>query len=139
MAGSIVESSTNGASTLFFILNFLMSSSLSLLWGLINSQQIVVHTAMFSGLKFPANALAVIEFMISLATFDLIPTDALDDEIYYWPETDTAFSINFEMTGVESKLFLSNVGFALYLIYFNIFLTLVHLSFYKLRNLSRFT
>ena len=57
---------------------------------------------MFSGLKFPANALQVIEFMIKIATFDLIPTSSIDDLIYYWPETAGAFSVNFEMAGVET-------------------------------------
>ena len=57
---------------------------------------------MFSGLKFPANASGVIDFMIKLATFDLVPTDEIEDEMYYWPESDGAFSVNFEMVGVES-------------------------------------
>ena len=52
-----------------------MSVTLSQLWSLVNSQQIVIHIAMFSGLKFPANASGVIDYMIKLATFDLIPTD----------------------------------------------------------------
>ena len=55
---------------------------------------------MFSGLKIPANAMTVIEFMMKLANFDLIPTQQLDEEIYYWPESDGAYNVNFEMAGV---------------------------------------
>ena len=72
--------------------------------------------AMFSHLKFPANSMTVIRFMISLATFDLLPTELIDQEIYYWPESDGAFSVNFETSGVESELFLENIGFSMYLI-----------------------
>ena len=53
--------------------------------------------------------------MIKLATFNLIPTESIDEEIYDWPDEDP-YSLNFESTGVESKLFLANIGFAMYLI-----------------------
>ena len=95
--------------------SFLKQSSLSHLWSMLNSQQMVVHMPMFEKLKFPANAMTVIEQMVKLATFDLIPTESIDDEIYDWPDEEP-YSVNFESAGVESKLFLSNIGFAMYLI-----------------------
>ena len=79
---------------------------------------------MFSGLKFPANAMLVIKFMISVATFDLVPTGAIDDLIYYWPESD-AFSVNLEMAGVESVFFLANI-----------LAMLVHAGIFRFRNIS---
>ena len=57
-----------------------------------------VHLPMFEGLKFPANAMMVIEQMIKLATFDLVPTDFIDSQMYYWPESEP-YSVNFEMSG----------------------------------------
>ena len=45
--------------------------------------------------------MTVLEKMINLATFDIIPTDALDDAIFYWPEADP-FTVNFEMAGVDN-------------------------------------
>ena len=93
--------------------------------------------AMFSGLKFPANALQVIEFMVKIATFDLVPTENIDNMIYYWPESEGAFSVNFEMTGVETKLLLANIGFVLYMIYLNVFAILIHAVIYKFRNSSQ--
>lgn len=94
---------------------------------MLNSQQIVVHLPMYMGLKFPANAMMVIEEMIKLATFDLIPTEGIDSEIHYWPETDP-FSVNFETAGVETVFFLANIGFAMYMIYAHLLAILIHAS-----------
>ena len=48
--------------------------------------------------------------MITLATFELIPTDDLFAEIFYFPEQEP-FSESFETCDLESNLFLSNIGF----------------------------
>ena len=45
--------------------------------------------------------------------------------VYYFPDEDS-FSSNFETVGIESKLLLANVGFALWLIYLNAILMIVH-------------
>ena len=37
-------------------------------------------------LKFPANAAMVNEEMIQLAFFDIIPTDWIDEAIFYLPD-----------------------------------------------------
>ena len=89
---------------------------------------------MFSGLKIPANALTLIKFMIKLATFDLVPTEIIDEQIYYWPENDGPFSVNFEMTGTESVILLANIGFTIYMIYLNVFAILVHACLHPCRN-----
>ena len=90
---------------------------------MLNSQQMVVHMPMYRSLKFPANSMLIVEYMISLATFDLVPTEGIDEAKYYWPEAD-AFNSNFESVGVESKLMLANIGFVLYMIYVNCLLFL---------------
>ena len=113
-----------------------MQASLSQLWGMLNSMQIVVHMPMLQGLKFPANSMTIVGQMIKLATFDLIPTEIIDVELYYWPEEDP-FSINFEMAGVESKLFLANIGFAIYLVYAHLLAVVVHACLHKMRNSGR--
>ena len=59
----------------------------------------VVHMPMFDGLKIPANAMTIVEHLIDLATFDVFPTDTLDEIFYYWPDIEP-FSVNFEMAGV---------------------------------------
>ena len=55
----------------------------------------------------------------------MIPTEHVDSLIYYFPDADS-FSSNFETVGIESKLLLANVGFALWLIYLNALFMIVH-------------
>ena len=77
----------------------------------------------------------VLELMIKLATFDIIPTDSLDDSIYYWPEADP-FTVNFEMAGVDSTLLLANIGFVIYLVYMHILAMTIHLCIHKLTKVA---
>ena len=91
---------------------------------------------MIAGLKFPANAMMVIDFMIQLATFDLIPTSSIDEEVFYWPESDP-FSVSFEMAGTETVFLLANIGFAIYMIYYHVFIAVVHACLHPLRKSSR--
>ena len=78
----------------------------------------------------------VIEPMLEIANFDVIPTEDIDMMIHYWPESEP-FSVNYEMAGTESIFFLANIGFVMYLIYIHVFLVIVHASIHKLRNKSR--
>ena len=88
---------------------------------------------MLEALKFPSNAMAIIEPMIKFATFDIVPVERLDNEIYYWPET-APFSSNFEMVGYEYLYYLANIGFAMILIYMHVLLFMFHLATYKIKN-----
>ena len=100
---------------------------------MLNSQQIVVYMPMFERLKFPASAMIVTKALIDIATFDLIPTEILDEYLWYFPEGD-AFSASFETAGVESTLFLKNIGFILYMIIAHILFVLIHAALHKFRN-----
>ena len=100
---------------------------------MLNSQQMVVHMPMFEGLKIPANSMTIVEYLIKLATFDLIDTSFIDELLYYWPEADP-FTTNFEMAGIESVLLLANIGFSMYLIYMHILIVLVHACVHKLKH-----
>ena len=96
----------------------------------------IVLLPMLEGLKFPANAMQVIEFMVQLATFDLVPTTYIDEQMFYWPESDP-FSVNFEMAGTETVFLLANIGFAMYMIFFHILIALVHACLHLLRKSSK--
>ena len=74
--------------------------------------------------------------MVKFSTFDLIPTDFLDEMIWYFPDVD-AYSLNFEMVGVESTLLLSNIGFTKWVIGLNVSLVLIHIIVYPVRNTCR--
>ena len=65
--------------------------------------------ALLEKLKIPANSQIFTEFMVGIIKFDLYPTYYIDDEIYYFPDEEP-FSINFEACGIESKLFVPNLG-----------------------------
>ena len=64
---------------------------------------------LMKNIKFPANASLFISFLVEIVNLDLIPTEWLEDLIYYLPE-ETPFNINFEASGIESNLFISNTG-----------------------------
>ena len=78
----------------------------------------------------------MIESLIGVANFELLPTEIIDEEIYYWPESEP-FSVNFEMSGTESIFFLANIGFVMYLIYYHMFIAIVHACIHKIRNLCK--
>ena len=63
-----------------FVLNIFLASSLSLLWGLINSMQLVTHFPMLN-YRWPYSASIIFGQLYELATFDLIPTDWAEDKI----------------------------------------------------------
>ena len=60
---------------------------------------------MYEELKFPASAMMMTIEMIKVATFDLVPTELVDDLLWYFPEAE-AFNLSFETAGVESQIFL---------------------------------
>ena len=60
---------------------------------------------LYQKLKFPASAMIIIKELIKIATFDLIPTDELNETLWYFPE-DEAFSASFDTVGIESQMFL---------------------------------
>ena len=60
---------------------------------------------MFEKLKFPASAMMITKELIDIATFNLIPTEKLDDLLWYFPEAE-AFTPSFEMVGIEARVIL---------------------------------
>ena len=75
-------------------------------------------------LKLPGNVQFITSFLLTIATFDLIPIGQLDAILYYFPEEEP-FSINFSNYGYDSRLFLGNMGLSLWIIYLNIFLSII--------------
>ena len=77
--------------------------------------------------------MATTAFLVKIATFDLIPVDYIDEELYYFPDGD-ALSLNLEQAGVESTLLLKNLGFMLWILVFNALLPVLHLLLLALCN-----
>jgi hypothetical protein len=55
-----------------FLLNFFLTAALSQLWALINTQQIIVMMPLFN-VNLPANAAECFGFIMTLASFNLLP------------------------------------------------------------------
>ena len=54
----------------------------------------IIQHSLLEEVKFPAQLGIFNEFLIKLATLDLIPTELLDELIYAFPEEE-AFSMSF--------------------------------------------
>ena len=66
-------------STFQLILSIALKTSLKQLWGMLNSQQVIAYMPMLDDLKFPGNAMEMNKYIIKIATFDLIPSDLIDE------------------------------------------------------------
>ena len=60
------------------MVNVVLNGSLTLLWGLINSLQLVTFFPLLN-LLFPVNAKIYFTILFEIGTFDLIPTEALEE------------------------------------------------------------
>ena len=92
--------------------------------------------AMFENLKISANAMILIEQMRKFSNFDVFPMEVIDEQLYYFPDADP-FTVNFEMSGTESTLFLSNIGTPLWIMLTMVILALILALLNKCRQ--RFT
>ena len=51
--------------------------------------------------KFPANASMFNVFLIDVATFDIVPSEDINEEVFVLPE-DKPYNINFQSSRIES-------------------------------------
>lgn len=58
-------------------INILLSGSLAVLWGLVNSLQIIAHFKLLRVIMPTESVKIYYEVMYELATFDMIPTDEI--------------------------------------------------------------
>ena len=79
---------------------------------------------MLSFVKFPANAMRFNSILLEFATFDLFPTESLENDIYYRPEEEP-YTSNFEQSGYEGRLLISNTGSQIWIIYIHLTLALM--------------
>ena len=120
---SAVEGGTISAMSSNFFINLLLVASVNHLWSAINGLQILVYMPLF-WIKFPANANTMNLFLIDIATFDLFPSDDLNQSVLVLPESQP-YNINFQQTGIESVYAISNIGTVLYIIILYVFMILI--------------
>ena len=90
MLGAFGESMDGGAEVVFssnFAVNFAMTASLSHLWSLINGIQLPVYIPLFRN-KLPGNLASVLSTLITVATFDLLPSDDMSSYFFAMEEQE---------------------------------------------------
>ena len=92
--------------------------ALNHLWSMINGLQLSTHLPLFN-LQFPANASFLVNFIIKIATFDILPIEAIW-AIFDFPQKG-AYSLSFQSTGYEYIYLIENMGTCFFLV--QIFLT----------------
>ena len=70
--------------------------------------QLVVYFPLYEALHFPANASIINRIIISIATLDLLPTNLLNEMIYYLPDMDP-YNLNFSMYDYDTTIFVDNM------------------------------
>ena len=96
-----------------FLLNLAMVAALQHLWSMLNGLQISTHMQLFN-LKFPANAGFLLNFLVNVATFDIMPIEG----IWFFfdlPERG-AFSLSFASSGYEYTYLVENMGTCFFLV-----------------------
>jgi len=78
--GTAVEGGGKAIVMVQLAVNIALSGSLQLLWGMVNTLQIIVHMPLVE-VAMPQNALLLSSFLNSLASFDVLPTDFITDKL----------------------------------------------------------
>lgn len=113
-----------------FIISLILAASLNQLWALMNGLQLAVHLPIFNTV-FPANANFFISFLISVATFDILPGFIIP-LIFDFPEREP-YSLGLMTCGYGSRYSIGNLGTCFFLILLMIFQAIACfvLSFFK--------
>jgi hypothetical protein len=83
------------------ILNILFSSSLQVLWGTINTLQLLVLVTLFN-LSYPYTAIFTFKLIAEISSFKIFPVDKIINMLFSFSEPDVDFSYNFEVMGYDS-------------------------------------
>ncbi|TNV85876.1 hypothetical protein FGO68_gene7100 [Halteria grandinella] len=94
-----------------FGMNLIMAASMQLLWGLINSLQLVVRTPLM-GMKFPSHTKAFFSSFVMLTNFDILPSSDLNELVFGF-ESDE-YEDNYTDLGYDSLNTVDNIGSFLY-------------------------
>ena len=79
-AVNVLDNAGKGALISNLIVNVMISGALNLLWGMINSLQIIAHFPLVNVIM-PANCQLVFSFIIKIATFDVVDVSTIMDWI----------------------------------------------------------
>ena len=116
------------------LLNLLLVAALNHLWSMLNGLQLTTHMQLFN-LKFPANASFFLEFIINVATFDVLPIEA----IWFFfdlPERG-AYSLSFQSSGYEFTYLVENMGTCFFIVQVYIMSCIIALVLFLLIRIAK--
>ena len=112
-SGSTASSTSNGAAGSNFIVNLAMAGSMSQLWGLIESLQIVSYIQLFDA-KTPGNVQSFLRFFETMTAFEILPAEEMTESLLYVVESEPP-SVNFQQAGFDSSFLVNNLGSMFYI------------------------
>ena len=95
--------------------NLAMSASLQMLWGMVNVMQLIIKMPLLN-ITFPQNAATFYSFLTSVANFDLMPTDKINNYMFNFTRRSQD-DMNFEVMGYETDAIFDNLGSMLYYLF----------------------
>ena len=113
-AGNVASSSMNYMLYGNLGLQVFMSVSMQLLWGMVNTLQLVIHMNMLS-VMMPANVQFFFSFIVNIVNFKIIPTKDIINKIIGVKDQlkKPDVSPEFQQTGYESSNLMQNLGLLL--------------------------
>ena len=105
--GGSMEAVSATAGVTNFVVSLIMAASLNQLWSMINGLQLAVHMPLFNA-KMPANAGFFVSFLITVATFDLLPEKVLP-LIFDLPVKEP-YNLAFQSCGYGNMYAVLNLG-----------------------------
>ena len=105
----IIETAIAGVSIISVIVNWVVGCSLSAVWNMVNSLQIVAHFPLLD-VVFPGNIQALFTFFTSISKFDLIPFEPLVIKVFRIDKDEGAFSPQLARMEYNYKTCLANLS-----------------------------
>ena len=114
-------------------MNIFLAGSLSQVWGMVNNLQLLLHAPLIN-VQFPANAFMVFDVMISVATFEILPTDDIFPMFFPDLPEDSPFTNKFDSLNIGSRYLVMNLGTMFVILSGYLILYLLYPIFRFLRN-----
>lgn len=105
----VASAASNGIMATNMFLNVILSASLQQLWSMVNTQQIVVLMPLWT-VQLPSNAAMFYEFIMQIASFDLIDMMPLWHFLFPNMPATKPISSNFDAIGFNDLYFIHNSG-----------------------------
>jgi len=111
LAGS-VEKGSSGFALVTFLVQLLLAGSLQLLWGMVNTLQIIVQMPLIN-IALPPNAMMLSSSLVSLASFGFLPINDINTHLFGM-KSEPEKKRRFKDVGMDSTNFVLNCGTMLF-------------------------